>query len=79
MDPADRKKSKGPSSEDRRRVFENLRKTKLPDTKKSRPDVSSKATNATVNDSGAAAHSEERNRGKHLQVSAMFTRLGIIH
>ena len=64
LDPIGRKKGKGISSEDRRKGNDSLRNAKLPEVKKSKPDVHTEATNVTGRNSGGTAGGETQNGGK---------------
>jgi hypothetical protein len=68
MNPIGRKKGKGILSEDRRKVSGSLRNAKLPEVKKSKPDVHNEATNATGRNSGGTAGGETQNGGNRFQI-----------
>lgn len=79
MDPIGRKKGKGISSEDRRKVSDSLRNAKLPEVKKSKPDVHSEATNATRRNSGGTAGGETQNGGKRFQIITIIGGMDNLH
>ena len=79
MDPIGRKKGKGISSEDRRKVSDNLRSAKLPEVKKSKPDVHNEATNVTERNSGGTTGGETQNGSKRFQIITTIGGMDNLH